>query len=558
MSAGAALFVASIAAVRVAAFRRQKTPATAAAAGAAAGAAVVSQKSAAVVGQVNLDGTSTVSAPGKVLIAGGYLVLERPNVGVTISSTSRFYSTVALVARPPSSSSSSTPAPAPAPAPTVLSILVESPQFYSRFEYQFDAVTARLVSTGAASNEFVEKCLYMVLSFVKEACGADHFAAVVAAIAQRGVALGVKLRADNDFYSQIKELRQRSLPLLSTSLQKLPRFHPCPRDSVSGAVEVNKTGMGSSAALTTSLVGALLQWFGVVRLGQRKGEEDRRVVHNLAQLAHAVAQGKIGSGFDVAAAVYGTQLYRRFAADSDGLGACLSATVAASVIHATVCDAALWTQTVSAFSLPQSLDIVMGDVCGGSSSASMAREVLRWRQAQAGDAEQIWRRLAEVNVKIYDGMQNLVTLSQMNSSGYYAAVAEAAEQPFDQWRSLPNPQSDAVVLQLTDLRLLFQEARGLLQRMGEGAGVEIVPAQQRLLAEATEALPGVLCAGLPGAGGHDAIFAITLSAAARARVEAKWAEMSNQQGSSVAVCPLVLRAEGGMRSGVRAEFDMAW
>ena len=70
--------------------------------------------------------------------------------------------------------------------------------------------------------------------------------------------------------------------------------------------------MGSSAALATSLVGALLQWFGVIRLGHRAGGEDRRVLHNLAQLAHAVAQGKIGSGFDVAAAVYGTQVYQRF------------------------------------------------------------------------------------------------------------------------------------------------------------------------------------------------------------------------------------------------------
>lgn len=72
--------------------------------------------------------------------------------------------------------------------------------------------------------------------------------------------------------------------------------------------------MGSSAALATSLVGALLVWFGVVRLGSgsKNIAEDRRVLHNLAQLAHAVAQGKIGSGFDVAAAVYGTQIYKRF------------------------------------------------------------------------------------------------------------------------------------------------------------------------------------------------------------------------------------------------------
>lgn len=71
-------------------------------------------------------------------------------------------------------------------------------------------------------------------------------------------------------------------------------------------MEIAKTGLGSSAALTTSLVGALLQWFGVVRLGMRIADEDRRVIHNLAQLVHANAQGKIGSGFDVAAAVYGT------------------------------------------------------------------------------------------------------------------------------------------------------------------------------------------------------------------------------------------------------------
>lgn len=81
-----------------------------------------------------------------------------------------------------------------------------------------------------------------------------------------------------------------------------------------GNTEVVKTGMGSSAALATSLVGALLSWFKVIRLNSTvKIAEDRRVLHNLAQLAHAVAQGKIGSGFDVAAAVYGTQIYKRFA-----------------------------------------------------------------------------------------------------------------------------------------------------------------------------------------------------------------------------------------------------
>ncbi len=72
-----------------------------------------------------------------------------------------------------------------------------------------------------------------------------------------------------------------------------------------GQVEVAKTGLGSSAALTTSLVGGLLKWFGVVNLVDGADSEERRIIHNLSQLVHANAQGKIGSGFDVAAAVYG-------------------------------------------------------------------------------------------------------------------------------------------------------------------------------------------------------------------------------------------------------------
>lgn len=38
----------------------------------------------------------------------------------------------------------------------------------------------------------------------------------------------------------------------------------------------------------------------------------RTIAHNLAQFVHCLAQGKVGSGFDVSAAVFGSQLYTRF------------------------------------------------------------------------------------------------------------------------------------------------------------------------------------------------------------------------------------------------------
>jgi phosphomevalonate kinase len=36
----------------------------------------------------------TASAPGKVLVAGGYLVLLRPNVGIVVGMSARFTATV--------------------------------------------------------------------------------------------------------------------------------------------------------------------------------------------------------------------------------------------------------------------------------------------------------------------------------------------------------------------------------------------------------------------------------------------------------------------------------
>jgi phosphomevalonate kinase len=45
-----------------------------------------------------------------------------------------------------------------------------------------------------------------------------------------------------------------------------------------------------------------------------------------------------------------------------------------SVIYSAVNNASLWTQTITCFSLPPSVDLIMGDVCGGSSSVSMVRE----------------------------------------------------------------------------------------------------------------------------------------------------------------------------------------
>lgn len=72
--------------------------------------------------------------------------------------------------------------------------------------------------------------------------------------------------------------------------------------------------------MTTAVVAALLHYFGVVDLSESairhhsesSSNADLDLVHMIAQTSHCIAQGKVGSGFDVSCAVYGSQRYVRF------------------------------------------------------------------------------------------------------------------------------------------------------------------------------------------------------------------------------------------------------
>ena len=103
------------------------------------------------------------------------------------------------------------------------------------------------------------------------------------------------LSCDNSFFSQ------RAHPLLKEGtayshsfLEKLPAQAVPP-------VFSEKTGLGSSAALIVSLVGALFDAFAI--------SAEREELHFVSQIANSLAQKKVGSGFDVAAAVFGSLFF---------------------------------------------------------------------------------------------------------------------------------------------------------------------------------------------------------------------------------------------------------
>ena len=229
--------------------------------------------------------------------------------------------------------------------------------------------------------------------------------------------LDITVVGDNDFYSQraqvcspersgriccltsLPQLAAMNLPRTSASLSKIPPFYPTGVQ----LSDVHKTGLGSSAALITSIVCALLLHLQVVPPSafSQDGGEGRRLAHNLAQFVHCFAQGKVGSGFDVSSAVFGSQLYTRFdptvldpimSEDAVGLGCDCASTgqfLFLPIYPQTNKSALLpilshtntnWNYTAEPFQLPPLTRLMLADVDAGSNTPSLVGKVLDWRK----------------------------------------------------------------------------------------------------------------------------------------------------------------------------------
>lgn len=218
------------------------------------------------------------SAPGKVLITGGYLVLDQKYSGLVITTDARFYSSCYSSSKESSSGS--------------FKITVNSPQFLNSSRvYSVDGFVITN-SLDQPANPFIETCLQLCLCFAQQSLAND---------------VNITIEADNAFYSQASSLDKLNLPLERKYLLQLP-----PRNKLGCEIsQAFKTGLGSSAALVTSLTAAFLSYLLPNSIDISE-PTCANVIHNLAQIAHSFAQGKIGSGFDISSAVYGSQLYSRF------------------------------------------------------------------------------------------------------------------------------------------------------------------------------------------------------------------------------------------------------
>jgi phosphomevalonate kinase len=341
------------------------------------------------------------------------------------------------------------------------------------------------------------------------------------------------------------------------------------------------------------LVGALLNFFGVISLpanydgedggggdvidgsgGNVERREGLRIAHNLSQICHCYAQGKVGSGFDISSAVYGTHIYTRFSEalvdeflarmespSSDGKGGVMQLSGGLSRRLVALVNSGEWDCTFTPFSLPPGLELLMADVCGGSESPSMARRILEWKKRRKVGFmdDYYWKDLKRCNKRIVTLLTDQFA-SQTIHDGLHRDGAEIiSTRTAEQWKK-PMPSSWHlfegsswdVALKLFDLRMAFLECRQNLKGMGNSAGVPVEPDEQTAVANATMALPGVVAAGVPGAGGYDALFVIYVKGPAtcggksdrvRDEIGKLWRDMSDGSHDRV-LCPLSVRAAG--------------
>lgn len=391
-----------------------------------------------------------VSAPGKVLLAGGYLVLDRNYTGLVFGLSAR----INVISQDIQAS----------PGVHINEIIVRSPQFLKaewRYGYHLadedgGIKTIQLQGGAAASaksNPFVETTLNYALTYItrRAAYGTTQTLKPVT----------LTILADNDYYSSPSNPAGKG----SGSGNRFAGYSTTLEDA-------HKTGLGSSAALVTALTASLLSHYLDSSLFDIATDEGKRVLHNLAQAAHCAAQGKVGSGFDVAAAVYGSSLYRRFSpsilSSLPEAGKLSFSAKLFSVVNGKEAESQWDTEVVKdAVSLPKGVAVRMCDVDCGSQTVGMVKQVLAWRAAQPEAAKELWDELQRRNEKL-------------------ASVLKEGKTE--------------------EIRPAVHAIRELVRKMGTESGVPIEPDSQKELLDALEeGVEGVYGGVVPGAGGYDAL-----------------------------------------------------
>lgn len=394
------------------------------------------------------------STPGKALIIGGYLVLNPEYRSFVLALSARMHAVVRATSRPHISG---------------VFLKVTSSQFNNdQWNYRVSLENGFIpLEINDLNNPFIEQTIFNVFNyFYKETLEHNY--------------IEVDIFADPAYHST-----EGSRPKSNTF--KTFNFHD------QSITEVHKTGLGSSAGLVTVLTSALCYIF-MGRSLNVLNKEHLKKIHNLAQVAHCQAQGKIGSGFDVAAATYGSIIYRRFApaiiADLPTLDLKTHDNYHRALKG--LIDKVDWQMECEPIKLTPRLKLIMGDVHNGSETVKLVSTVQKWYADNLPRSREIYQEINENNVVAINTLIKLYHISNEDPDYY--------NQMIDNLNNGNSTDED-----ISTLAKSINKIRSLFRTVTKESGADVEPPIQTQLLNDCLELRGVIGGVVPGAGGHDAI-----------------------------------------------------
>lgn len=236
--------------------------------------------------------------------------------------------------------------------------------------------------------------------------------------------------------------------------------------------KIKKVGFGSSAATVVAVLGGILKFHG----NDIESLDAKARIYKLAALTHYLAQGKVGSAFDIAASTYGgVFIYQRF--DPDWLMQRMDSKASLR----DVIEERWPSFKAEPLIIPEGFKLVIGWTRESASTSDMVKQMDSFKNSQPDEYKRI-----------------------------YDSIADIVREEIPAWKSGDTKK----------LTPLLRKNEDLLRELGEESGVNIeTPDLKRLSDLANQ----VGAAGkLSGAGGGDCGIAICFDQKTASDVEDIW------------------------------------
>lgn len=276
--------------------------------------------------------------------------------------------------------------------------------------------------------------------------------------------------------------------------------------------------------MVTSLVASIIAW-GLNLTSTDPSENNinnhLNLIHNISQISHCNAQGKVGSGFDVSTAIYGSQIYKQFDKSiiENELNSieCIekdSSTLIYPITHSFMKTfsnkvSLSWNSQVKNIKLPRGMELTLFETGKDMNTPLSVRKVLEWANKEKERSNQLFNEINRLNEKIIESFYEILDFQDTYKEydhyrTYYATLTSNEILNLDQ-------QSDQLLLPRLKLIIqTFKSVRKHLRELTEETQTPIEPQEISDVLDKMMEVKGVIMAGAPGAGGYDAIFSILL------------------------------------------------